>query len=421
MGNIGIDNPRIEIAKNLFVPATAKVGTVFFLPSGVFIVKKPIVVPADSSLEGAGAMTFGPGDRPAGFAPGSATVLKADPSLVGDILALSDGARVSGVRIEDVSRVPPTNAGNLIVVSSSKPGDRVAATVEDCELSNPNGSGQSVQRGPTGRAVLVFTRNLNADLAPPPDTESLVGLFMRHSIIESTGGGSGVFAINFASRSRVVLRLAQNVIGGGLDATGGVSRPDAVANSQVVIFSMLNQYRNDASSGQGWSLRGGANPPGPAFRLPGITTVNNTLFIQSINDEITGFDVGIHAAAGWRPFYYDNSGTKKTGTVNQNRVSLILTNLKIGSVIADIELFGATAGQFGPSGSDPASFTPGDDNQLQAVFSFGGGSAGVRANRYAHADMVQTGLAKADAGSGNRLQIHGIPAFNIAPSADFLI
>src|ERR1044071_2343972 len=64
MGDIRIDDPRVELAKTLFLPKTVRAGTVFFLPSGVYTVRKPMVIPAGSSLEGAGTMTFTPGGRP---------------------------------------------------------------------------------------------------------------------------------------------------------------------------------------------------------------------------------------------------------------------------------------------------------------------------------------------------------------------
>ena len=113
---------------------------------------------------------------------------------------------------------------------------------------------------------------------------------MDHSIVRSPAGGiGGLFAINFASQSEVDLELRSNVIGGGLNATGGVGRPNAVTGSTVSIQSRRNLYRadNDAPQPNGWSLIGGTTAPIPGLASKASTF--NALSMHSNDDTIEGF------------------------------------------------------------------------------------------------------------------------------------
>ena len=419
MGDVKIDDPGVKLIMSLLPSKTIKQGYVFRLPAGEYIVTKPMVIPEGYSLTGVGVMIFDSDGFPVGFDKPNLqphrpqppkTVLRADPNLVGDMLTLRDGAHIAGLRIED----QPGRSGNLVVISSRKPGDSVAAVVEECELINPNPSGADLETGPTGRAVLVITRNLNRGAVPAPDEGSIISLTLRRSRIRSRAGGTGVFATNFAARSQVTLRLRDNVIGGGLDAQGGVSRTDTVADSTTLIISEHNRYRADwiPAKGIGWSLHGGTNPPPLLFAVPGVTTNDNQLVMDSSNDQIVGFAVGVHAAAAWCPYAV-------TGRTSRNRLRLGLSNILFECTVADVELFGAKSGLPPAAGGPaPASFRAGDNNSL-VVTAQSGTASGVRANVYADTYLIGGTLAAKDRGTGNRLRIGGVTPFNPPPPAAF--
>ncbi|MEA3001043.1 MAG: hypothetical protein QOK17_2876 [Sphingomonadales bacterium] len=382
--------------------ATAKPGDVVALLIVTGTIKTTLTIPAGVTLEGGGEMKLDVQGRPKGHS-GLATTLVADPTLDGGMLALADGATLRNVVIKDVVRTPKS-LGALVVICSTKSGDRIEATVEDCELHNPNPS-RVGDNGPTGRSVLVFTRNDGKAAPPPPDDNARVTAIVRRSIIHSPAGGSGVFAVNFASRASVVVRLDHNVVGGGLDATGGVSRPDTVVDSATVIYSDSNVYKVDPGSpaGIGWSLHGGSNPP-PASIAPTRISRSNRLVMDSTNDRIEGFDVGLYAAGGARP---NNTGVE----VDSNSAYLTLDGTVFAkSGVADVMLFGAVAG---------GAFLPGNDNHLfVALRSVKASQALPLTNVYA--DSAQddgSPLAPADLGTGNFLEILGDVPFNPGPPA----
>lgn len=409
MGGVQVDDPRIKLILQLLPPSTIKKGYTFHIPAGDHILSKPMVVPEGYSIEGVGVMAFDTGGLPLGFDEQPKTRLLAFRSLKGDMLTLRDGARIAGLQIED----HPRRKGNLVVISSTKPGDSVAATIEECELINPNPSGVDKETGPIGRSVLAITRNLMRGLAPAPDEGSAISVTMRRSCIRAPKGGTGVFATNFAARSQVTVRLRDNVIGGGLDAQGGVSRTDTVVDSMTTILSEHNRYREDSTlpGGIGWSLHGGTNPPPSDFEVGGITTNDNQLLVDSTGDEIVGFTVGVHAAAAWRPYV-------KTGTTSRNRLRLTLGSTSFACVKADVQFIGAKSG--GPPQTPPApgSFTAGDDNRLVVMIQ-GGTASGLRANVYADTALLGGTLAAKDKGTGNRLLIGGTAPFNPSPPATF--
>lgn len=386
-------------------------GRTIALHPGHYDVARTLVVPEGATLKGAGKMALGPDTLPRGIAPGSRTTLRALATLRGDILRLDNGAKIAGLVIEDRGE---REGGNLVVVASTGVGARVAATIEDCELINPKPSAADIS-GPTGRALLVFTQTILGEHPPIPHEDAKIAVTLRRSIVRAAGNGSGVFAINFAARGRVVVRLQHNVIGGGLDATGGVSRPLPVTGAETVILSDRNLYRSDGvtPAAIGWQLHGGANPPIPD--LQPAFTADNTLIMKSAGDGIEGFDTGIYAAGGWRQFDAAGAGLGP-GPVNACHAHLTLDGTRIVSKVADLVMLGAHI-LFDEDAAAPL-FTPGDNNRLYLSMRQAKGT-GARANRYENV-MATDGraLTPTIGGVGNRVEVFGNPdEFVVANSA----
>jgi hypothetical protein len=356
------------------------VGARILVRAGVYDVTQALTVPDRATLVGEGVMTFDGSGRPTGFEPTGRTLLRATAALVGDVLTLGDGATVRGLVIEDV--VGQLVVGNPVAVVSRAAGDFVSARIEECEIINPN---PPVVRGrdPSGRGLLVISRN--PDLEPPHEG-AVLQVQMTQSIVRSPGAGSGVFAINFASHAEIRLDLENNVIGGGLDSSGGVGKPDAVTGAGVIIHSSRNLYRSDspAPTAIGWKLFGGADVPSPLIVSQASTF--NSLRMHSIDDTIAGFATGISAAGGRRQ-------SALSGAISSNRVELNLQGTVLQTTTTDLRLFGAAS-----------SFTvsTGDENTLHVVVRRATGS-GARANQYAHSSTPPMGSP----GIGNRLEIVG--------------
>jgi hypothetical protein len=342
-------------------------------------------VPEDASVLGEGVMLVDESRLPHGFDPADRTVLRATSALVGDIVTLGNGAILRGLTIEDV---PGRSGGNLVVVSSRAAGDSVAATIAECELINPNPSGVGAQ-GPTGRALLAITRNLNLGSNPPPHDGAVISVRMMASIVRAPAGGSGVFAINFASRGQVIVDVIRNVIGGGLDVAGAASRPDGVAGAETVIESSFNLYRSDTAVPglTGWLLHGGTDAPVPGL-VPAATN-NNVLRLRSIADRIEGFATAVSATAGRR-------ASALAGGSSNNEIHLDMVGTVVQSAVADFVLFGAR--------SLVNSLSPGDGNELRVMVRAVQGS-GTRANQYANS---RTPLMD-NLGLDNRLEVVGSP------------
>ncbi len=356
----------------------ANAGERILVRAGEYEVGQALNVPDDVTLVGEGEMTFDESELPAGFEPDGRTVLRSTPALVGDILTLGDGAKLRGLVIEDVVG----RAGNLVVVNSRDAGDFVSAEVVECEIINPNPSA-IVPAGSIGRSLVAITRNLNLALDPPPHEGAVVEVRMRRSIIRSPGAGYGVFGINFASHAEISIDLQRSVIGGGVNLSGGVSRPDAVTGARLTLKSRRNLYRADSvvPPQNGWNLIGGTTAPIPGLVSEASTL--NTLRFDSRNDTIDGFPNGIVAMGGLR-----------TGPLpepsSSNRVDMELHDLRVQTTAADLMLFGARTLVDGVS--------PGDGNTVRLLLRKSTGS-GPRANVYADSFM---GL-----GVGNELEIVG--------------
>jgi hypothetical protein len=392
---------QLEAAMN-----TANAGRTIRVRAGTYLVTKALVVPNGASVLGEGQMQMGAGGLPQGFAPGTRTTIRAAATLVGDVITLGNGSRLHGLAIEDAVRTDPKTRGNVVMVSSGKAHDSVAAEIDKCEIKTPNTS-DGVLNGPSGRAVVVITRTIRDELKPPvAHHDSTLDVRIDRSILKSSQNGSSVFAINFAPRSHIKVSLNRNVLS-SLDANGGVSRPLQVVDSRVEIDSQHNLYRVDGTppAGMGWLLTGGGGPPPGVFppNIPGPATERNTLRIRSAHDRIEGFAVGIHARGAMR-----NQTQPPAGPSNDNRLFLDLSRLKISSLSTDLRLFGAQ--------SVTQTLTPGDRNLLCVCLHHVTGS-GPRNNVYGHAvgGPSFTDLVPPFAGVNNRLEIVEDKFNNILP------
>jgi photosystem II stability/assembly factor-like uncharacterized protein len=361
----------------------ANSGKQILVRAGEYEIGRALTVPDRATLVGEGDMRFDASGLPAGFSPSGRTLLRSTPELAGNILTLGDGATVRGLVIEDAAG---RQGGNPVVVASRAPGDFVSAALALCEIINPNPSGITPQ-GPTGRGLVVITHDPNLAADPPPHAGAGVSVSLRDSIIRAPGAGYGVFAINFASHAQVRIALERSVIGGGLNAAGGVSRPNAVTGASVSIRSERNLYRSDSvePTANGWSLVGGTTASIPNL-VPGAST-SNLLQVRSQDDRIEGFARGISATGGSR-------AVAAAEPSSSNRTDLNLAGTRLQSTTADLVLFGAQSFVDGAS--------PGDGNTLRVSLRQAIGS-GPLANLYADSRTPSTG----DLGTGNQLEVLG--------------
>src|SRR5688572_2762906 len=352
----------------------ANAGARILIQAGVYDVSQPLTVPDGATLVGEGVMIFDQSGLPTGFDPIGRTLLRVTATLAGNILTLGNGATIRGLAIQDVAgRLVP---GSGVAVLSRAAGDFISARIEECEIINPNPPGNS-------RGLVVMNQNPNLE---PPHEGAVLRVQMTRSIVRSSGGANGIFAINFASHTAIRLDLESNVVGGGLSSAGGVGLPDAVTQAGVVIQSTHNLYRSDslAPTGVGWQLFAGADAPVPLIVSQASTF--NTLHMLSIDDTLAGFATGIVAAGGRRI-------NALSATISPNRVELNLHGTLLQTTTADLRLSGATT-MLGVS--------TGDDNTAHVLLVQATGS-GARANRYAHSQTPPTGHP----GIGNRLDIVG--------------
>jgi hypothetical protein len=364
------------------VPANE--GARIFVAAGEYEVSNPLTVPDCAILLGEGVMSFDGSGLPTGIASSGRTVLRATATLAGDILTLGNGSALRNLVIEDVVGRPV--AGNPVAVFSRVAGDCISARIAECEIINPNPA-LAAPAGPTGRGVALVTRNPNLGQDPAPHEGAVLRLEMSRAIVRSPGGGDGVFAINFASHSRIGLDLESNVIGGALSVSGGVGRPDAVTGAGVSIRSSRNLYRSDSPGPGtgGWQLLGGADAPSPLFVSEASTF--NSLEIHSNRDRIEGVAIGITAVGGRRI-------APASGPISSNRVEMSLLGTRVVTTTADLRLSGARSlvdGVFPDAG-----------NTLHLVVHQASGS-GPRANLYVDAATPSSGSL----GAGNRLEIAG--------------
>ena len=106
---------------------------------------------------------------------------------------------------------------------------------------------------------------------------------MTQSIVDTPNAGKAVFAMNFASRGKVIVNLTKNEIGGPLDVIGGLSRPDAVANATTTINSDGNHYSPQGEvMPKAWQIIGGSSSPVGG----NANTDSNSAIVQSTDDQI---------------------------------------------------------------------------------------------------------------------------------------
>lgn len=371
-------------------------GRRILVRAGTYAVDAPLTVPDGATLEGEGVMLFDGAGLPTGFAAGTRTTLNMTGNIPGNFLTLGDGVTVHGLEIADLFG----RAGNVVGVVSRDANDRVSATIAETEIVNPNPLGAG-PAGPTGYGLFVLTQNLATD--PPHEGASITARMVR-SLIRSPAGGGGLFAFNFAPLGRVSVTLAGNIVGGEVTADGGVSRPDAVHDSETRIESHHNLYRADsadpcASPRPGWNLTGGSGPPAP---LPVPETTRNTLRIHSIDDRIEGFARAVLATGSRRFFPLPIAGPSTDNSLDLQLLGTRISTPACGGVpfVADLDLLGAFSAN--------SAFSPGDGNRLRAVVRGVTGS-GPRFNDYENAAGPFGPLPPGMQGTDNRLEIAGSP------------
>jgi hypothetical protein len=363
----------VTTAAELVAALSADPGDLtIFVQRGTYLLDHAITVPDGTSLIGEGTMLYEGEGLPTGFVPETRTVIVATAAVTGHFVTLGDGASLQGLVIQDVVR-PALTGGSVVVVSSRHPSDSVSAQLAECEIINPNPvTGPGVD-GPVGRGLLVMTRDRLQAHDGVAHEQSRVSVHLTHSIIRSPGGGDSIIAFNFASGSHVDLRLRQNVLGGRFGGNGGISRPESIGNL----------YRADtATAATGWQLQGGGDAPMIA-PLIAEETLNNKLWMHSVDDRIEGFGRAIGAAGGVRM-------SASAGAVSSNELDLILEGTRLLSTTLDVG--------FNAARSAVLTMPVGDGNQLRVTMHNVVGS-GPRANVYSDATP--------NLGIGNRLVITG--------------
>jgi hypothetical protein len=393
------------------VPANA--GEKILVRSGSYDVSQRLVVPDGVTLAGEGDMQFDGSGLPTGFAAGTRTTIRMTSNVLGDFLTLGDGSSISDIAVEDL----PGRVGSVVAVGSRSAGDSVSATISEVEITNPNVHA-IVLTGPSGCGVTMVTQN--------PHPGSAVSVSMTHSLIHSpaTGTGCGVFAFNFASLSSVSVSLSDNVIGGGMIANGGVSRPAAVHDSKTVVQSRENLYIDDSSNPcvsrrVGWNLAGGSGVPAP---IQIGETLRNALRVHSQDDRIEGVTMAILATGGRRFFALPTAGPVTDNTIDLDLIGTTISTSSCGgaSFVTDFRIAGALVTN--------ATLAPGDGNTVHAVMRGVTGS-GTRTNFYADVLGPTGPLAPQYQGTGNRLEIAGTvqsfgqtnQSIDPAPPAEFFI
>ena len=359
----------------------ANAGKQILVKAGEYQVAHPLTVPDRAAVVGEGEMSFDADGLPTGIGASGRTVLRSTADLVGDVLTLGNGSSLRGLVVEDAEG---RTTGNPVAVVSRAPGDFVAARIDACVIVNPNPSGVSPP-GPTGRALVVVTRNPNLSQDPPQHEGAVLNVRMSRSILRSPAGAIGLFAINFASHAKIDLDLTGNVIGGGLTSSGGVSRPDAVTGSSIDVRTRGNLYRSDSADPTpvGWNLSGGSTAVIP--NIVSEASTSNSLRVHSTDDRIEGFLFAISGVGGQRVI-------ATSEPISFNSLDLNVQGTRLQSGVADLSLLGAVSFEPGVS--------PGDGNVLHLNMRQATGS-GPRGNVY--------GNSSEGLGEGNRLEVAGSP------------
>jgi hypothetical protein len=387
------------------------------LRAGRYMLEAPLRVPDGVALVGEGVMRLDAEGLPDRFTPGTVTTLVAGDRFVGDVVTLGDGARLEKLRIESPDRAegprdPP--AANVVVIVSRRPGDRVRAALRDCEIVNHSGGGIGPVL-PAGRAIAVLTVNPRA--GTPPHDGALVSATIERSIVRNTTGSDSIFSINFASAGTVELDLEGNRLEGTFGTAGGVGRPDRVRGSKAVVRSRGNLYvYSGGPYSVGWVLLGAS--VSPHAEIPSQGAESSSVRVESEDDRIEGFRVGVMAAAG-------RLVKDLPGSIVGNRVEVSLRRLAVRTVgegAVDLSLHGALHMQGPGNVAEPEASNRLADNVLRVSIRDSSGS-GPRGNQYAHASLS----GAADIAHRNRLEIAETRAeflesnarFDPAPGAGF--
>ncbi len=376
------------------------------LRAGRYVLDAPLVVPDGVELVGVGVMRTDPDGLPTGFAPGTETVLLASERLEGDVVALGDRTRLQNLRVESpAASADKPRAGNLIVIASRRADDRVKATLSECEIINHTEAGFS-PAGPTGHTIMVLTRNPGAG-APHEGARVMVAI--ERSLVRRPTGIGSVFAINFAGAGSIELDFERSRFEGSMGMAGGVGRPDAVRGASTVLRSRGNLYvKGGGTYPYGWGILGASVVP--HAEIPGGGAESNSVRVESQDDRIEGYRVGIHAAAG-------RLVAAMPGTVMRNRVELTLRGIRIRSVgegAADLSLHGALSESASGDETGPEAPINAQGNVLRVSIQGSSGS-GPRRNVYANAWLS----GDADTAGHNRLEIAGSRAEFLESNADF--
>ena len=230
------------------------------LLAGRYVLDAPLVVPDGVELVGVGVMRADSDGLPTGFAPGAGTVLVASERLEGDVVALGDRTRLQNLRVESpAANADEPRAGNLVVITSRRAGDRVKAMLSECEIINHTSVGFS-PAGPTGHTIAVLTRNPGA--GAPWHEGARVMVAIERSLVRSMTGVGSVFAINFASAGSIELDFERSRFEGSVGIVGGVARPDPVRGASTVLRSRGNLYVKDGGTeAAGWGILGASWRP----------------------------------------------------------------------------------------------------------------------------------------------------------------
>jgi hypothetical protein len=380
--------------------ASVASGTTVRLAPGEYELAGPLVVPDHVVVEGSGQMALDSDGRAAGLQDERASTLRVRGAWSGDAIRLGHGAALRRLRVVDETGAEgnPVDRGearNLVVVASRGPGDRVEASLVECELSTQQPFGIGGEVGPLGRAVGVWTRNRAGD--GPPDADASAGLTVERSVIRAPRSNA-LFAINFAPRGQVEVVLQDSRLEGVLSAAGGASLSNAVTRARTTVRSSRTDYVVGGFTRFGWQLVGGSGRPHPgATTSPG--THDSELRVTSDGDRILGFNTGIFAAAGRR---VGNLSQPSSG----NRVDLDLRGLTIrteGEWAADLRWYGALSV---PPLEGGERLPPGENNVLVARITGSRGS-GSRANDFA--DLEGPVDPDREPAAGNRLVVEGAP------------
>ena len=380
--------------------ASVDSGTTVRLAPGEYELAGPLVVPDHVVVEGSGQMALDSDGRAAGLQDERASTLRVRGAWSGNAIELGHGAALRRLRAVDETGAEgdPVDRGearNLVVVASRGPGDRVQASLVECELSTQQPFGIGGEIGPLGRAVGVWTRNRAGD--GPPDADASAGLTVERSVIRAPRSNA-LFAINFAPRGQVEVVLQDSRLEGVLSAAGGASLSNAVTRARTTVRSSRTDYVVGGFTRFGWQLVGGSGRPHPgATTSPG--THDSELRVTSDGDRILGFNTGIFAAAGRR---VGNLSQPSSG----NRVDLDLRGLTIrteGEWAADLRWYGALSV---PPLEGGERLPPGENNVLVARITGSRGS-GSRANDFA--DLEGPVDPDREPAAGNRLVVEGAP------------